>query len=228
MKKAPPKPPQKSAGKARRIPHLDDDEVDLWSMAAETIEPLKRNKARFHAASERSKTEPMPPRATPSSGGAPPSTSAKIMKPAATRSSPPAVPHPKVNQPSAPPIADFDRRKVRKIRSGQVDIEARIDLHGMRQDEAHTALRAFLIRCLGKGQRWVLVITGKGKASDRDADAPFDMTVQRDRGVLKRNVPRWLAEPDLRPLVVSYTTAAIHHGGEGAIYVHLRTKRHQR
>lgn len=150
------------------------------------------------------------------------------MKPAATRSSPPAVPHPKVNQPSARPIADFDRRKVRKIRSGQVDIEARIDLHGMRQDEAHTALRAFLIRCLGKGQRWVLVITGKGKASDRDADAPFDMTVQRDRGVLKRNVPRWLAEPDLRPLVVSYTTAAIHHGGEGAIYVHLRTKRHQR
>jgi len=40
--------------------------------------------------------------------------------------------------------------------------------------------------------------------------------------VLKRNVPRWLDEPDLRPLVVSYTTAAIHHGGEGALYIHLR------
>jgi DNA-nicking Smr family endonuclease len=42
--------------------------------------------------------------------------------------------------------------------------------------------------------------------------------------VLKRNVPRWLEEPDVRSIVVSYTTAAIQHGGEGAIYVHLRAR----
>ena len=47
---------------------------------------------------------------------------------------------------------------------------------------------------------------------------------RRDRGVLKRNVPRWLEEPDVRSIVVSYTTAAIRHGGEGALYVHLRSK----
>jgi DNA-nicking Smr family endonuclease len=41
---------------------------------------------------------------------------------------------------------------------------------------------------------------------------------------LKRNVPRWLDEPDMRAIVVSFTTAAIQHGGEGAIYVHLRSK----
>ena len=105
-----------------------------------------------------------------------------------------APPKPK----AAPPIATFDRKKARKIRSGQVDIEARIDLHGMRQDEAHVALVRFLHRCQGKGQRWVLVITGKGKLADRDDDAPFDMTRQRERGVLKRNVPRWLDEPDLQ------------------------------
>ena len=95
----------------------------------------------------------------------------------------------------------------------------------MRQDEAHIALIGFLRRCLGKGQRWVLVITGKGKASDEDREAPFDMTRNRDRGVLKRNVPRWLEEPDVRLMIVSYTTAAIQHGGEGALYIHLRTKR---
>lgn len=121
-----------------------------------------------------------------------------------------------------PPIATFDRKKVRKIRSGQVDIEARIDLHGMRQDEAHVALVRFLHRCQAKGQRWVLVITGKGKLTTSDPDAPFDMTQQRERGVLKRNVPRWLDEADLRPLVVSYTHAGIQHGGDGALYIHLR------
>ena len=42
--------------------------------------------------------------------------------------------------------------------------------------------------------------------------------------MLRRNVPRWLAEPDLRAIVVSYTTAAIHHGGEGALYLQLRSR----
>ena len=97
-------------------------------------------------------------------------------------------------------------------------------MHGLRQSEAHQALISFLHRCQGKGQRWVLVITGKGKRAEQNHDTPFDMTLRREPGVLKRNVPRWLDEPELRPLVVSYTTAAIPHGGEGALYVHLRKK----
>ena len=146
---------------------------------------------------------------------------AKPLKAAAVKLAPPPPP---LKPKPPPPIAAFDRKKVRKIRSGQVEIEARIDLHGMRQDEAHVALVNFLHRCQGKGQRWVLVITGKGKLSDRDDDAPFDMTRPRERGVLKRNVPRWLDEPEVRSLVVSYTLAAIQHGGEGALYVHLRKR----
>ncbi len=217
---------KKPSAKAGRKANLETDEADLWSIAAQTIEPLKRAKARVHAALERSKDVAVAPRTKApinASAGASVKTSAK-----AHAALPPPLPPKKSPVPEPPPIADFDRRKVRKIRSGQVDIEARIDLHGMRQDEAHTALRRFLISCQGKGRRWVLVITGKGKITDRDPSAPFDMTVNRDRGVLKRNVPRWLEEPDLRPLVVSYTTSAIQHGGDGALYVHLRTKRHQR
>ena len=207
---------KKPAGKGGRKPVADDD-ADVWSYTARSIEPLKKVKGRFHPASERAddaqprvraKAEPEPIKPKPSK-----SAPAKMEAPA-------ALPKPK----SPPPIAPFDRKKVRKIRSGQVDIEARIDLHGMRQDEAHMALVGFLHRCQGKGQRWVLVITGKGKLSDQDDDAPFDMTRQRERGVLKRNVPRWLDEPELRGLVVSYTTAAPHHGGAGALYVHLRKR----
>jgi DNA-nicking Smr family endonuclease len=46
-----------------------------------------------------------------------------------------------------------------------------------------------------------------------------------ERGVLRRNVPRWLAEPDLRSIVVCYTAAAASHGGEGALYIQLRRRR---
>ena len=46
-----------------------------------------------------------------------------------------------------------------------------------------------------------------------DGDAP---------GVLRRAVPLWLNEPDLRALVVSYTQASPRHGGAGALYVRLR------
>jgi DNA-nicking Smr family endonuclease len=195
--------------------HLAPDEENLWEHTARSIAPLKKAKSRVHASTEAD--EPQAPRTALKH---PPQTSsASSVKPKAV--TPPPPPFTK----KVPPIAVFDRKKVRKIRSGAVDIEARIDLHGMRQDEAHSALVGFLRRCLGKGQRWVLVITGKGKASGDDADVPFDMTRDRGRGVLKRNVPRWLEEPDVRLMVVSYTTAAIQHGGEGALYVHLRTKR---
>ena len=124
------------------------------------------------------------------------------------------------------PLADFDRKAVRRIRSGRIEIEARMDLHGMRQDEAYAALRGFLNSCHARGLRWVLIITGKGRASlDGDRELVTAGHLTAGRGVLRRSVPRWLAEPELRPIIVSYTTAATHHGGEGALYVQLRVRR---
>jgi len=117
----------------------------------------------------------------------------------------------------------IDRRLKQRLARGQIEIDGRIDLHGMRQSEAHVALRRFLQRGYADGKRWVLVITGKG-APQRTA---HDEKLEREgaeRGVLRRNVPRWLAEPELAPIVVGFTTAAIKHGGEGALYVHLRKK----
>jgi DNA-nicking Smr family endonuclease len=125
----------------------------------------------------------------------------------------------------------LDRRKARRVGSGRVEIEARIDLHGMTQSEAHPALRRFLLKAHADGRRWVLVITGKGAPLDRSLNrstARFDGSDGADdapRGVLRRNVPFWLAEPELRSIVVGFTSAAIRHGGEGALYVQLR-KRH--
>lgn len=137
--------------------------------------------------------------------------------------SPPALPA----RAKSPPLADFDRKAVRRIRSGRIEIDARLDLHGMRQDEAHRALVGFLAGSHARGLKWVLVITGKGRATRDGFGSDAALHGGGETGVLRRNVPRWLAEPDLRPIVVSYTTAAIHHGGEGALYIQLRAHRHQ-
>jgi len=78
------------------------------------------------------------------------------------------------------PLANFDRRKVRKIASGKVEVEARIDLHGLRQRDAHLRLRAFLIEAHARGYKTVLVITGKG--GEEPADRYGELAGERQRG----------------------------------------------
>jgi DNA-nicking Smr family endonuclease len=107
-------------------------------------------------------------------------------------------------------LAPIDRRSKQKLARGTQAIDARIDLHGRTQDEAHVALLRFLHRAQANGAKTVLVITGKGGRSDSG------------RGVLKRQVPMWLALPEFRALVVGFGDAAIGHGGEGALYVRVR------
>jgi DNA-nicking Smr family endonuclease len=207
---------KKPTGKGGRKEPVSSDE-DLWHHTAATIEPLKRGKPRVHLSGRE------PPETSPSSKRQP--KAPDPIKPAIHKAPKNEATNAGGNGATrrAPPdLATFDRNSVRKIRLGHIDIEARVDLHGMRQGEAHAALRSFLLRCQNRGLRYVLVITGKGKATSR-SESPYG-DYESERGVLKRNVPRWLEEPEIRSIVVSYTTAAIHHGGEGAIYIHLRSK----
>ncbi len=118
--------------------------------------------------------------------------------------------------------AAVEARKVKKLSKGRSGIEARLDLHGLRQHEAHSLLRNFIRDCQARGLKFVLVITGKGRDDD-DASLSFGAMMERTpRGVLRRSVPMWLADIDLRSSIVGYSTAAAHHGGEGAFYVELR------
>ena len=110
-----------------------------------------------------------------------------------------------------------------KIATGKVEVEARIDLHGLRQRDAHLRLRAFLIEAHARGHKTVLVITGKG--GEEPADRYGELAGERQRGVLRRNVPQWLGEPELRAIVLSFTQAGVRHGGAGALYVQLRKSR---
>jgi len=101
----------------------------------------------------------------------------------------------------------LDWRTQTKMRRGQVDIEARIDLHGMTQAQAHRELGGFLFDQQAMVRRSVLVITGKGAGGE---------------GVLREAVPRWLNEGDNRRMVRAFSHAAPKDGGEGALYVLLK------
>lgn len=101
----------------------------------------------------------------------------------------------------------IDKPVYRKIAKGRVPLEARIDLHGMTQSEAHDLLLGFLIRAHGQGLRHVLVITGKGRSGD---------------GILRRAVPQWLSSAAFRGLASGCEPAARGHGGDGALYVRLK------
>ncbi|MDQ6434174.1 Smr/MutS family protein [Mesorhizobium sp. LHD-90] len=105
----------------------------------------------------------------------------------------------------------LDRQTHDKLAAGRLQIEGRVDLHGMTQEEAYGLLLSFLGRAYSNGIRYVLVITGKGSASGGD-------------GVLRRAVPGWLATAPFRLMVSSHDPAARHHGGGGALYVRLRRK----
>jgi DNA-nicking Smr family endonuclease len=221
---APQHAPQDGSRRKPR-PLISAEDHALWDHAASSIEPLRGVRSRVHRVHE--------------DGDARQGGYANHGRPAPLESVARASrqhtlpgdgkPHPVAHAPAvkpAPPLAKFDRNMGRKLRGGRTEIEARIDLHGMRQSEAHAALRNFLHSCRARGLSTVLVITGKGAPTGRPADdEPFWMGgSDGERGVLKRNVPRWLAEPDLRAIVVSFTTAAIRHGGEGALYIHLRRR----
>lgn len=113
----------------------------------------------------------------------------------------------------------MDRKAHGKMKRGKLKPEARIDLHGMTQDRAHTALNGFILRCHREGRRLVLVITGKGRDHD-DGDV-----IPTRRGVLRHQVPHWLSVPPLSALVLQITPAHLRHGGGGAYYVYLRRNR---
>ena len=105
----------------------------------------------------------------------------------------------------------------RKVGRGRIEIDSRIDLHGMTQNEARSALHHFIHTRFARGDRTVLVITGKGVKTDNDYIAAMT-----ERGVLRTMLPVWLNEPSLAPMVSGWSVAARGHGGEGAWYVRLR------
>jgi DNA-nicking Smr family endonuclease len=179
--------------------HSDDSDAELWARVARSARPLHK---RVPAKVDTPKPSPKQPAKEPTSSGKPRPYAASKQAPVARGEA-------------------LDRQTARKLERGRLTVEVRLDLHGMRQRDAHAALRRFLKSAQGKGYRHVLVITGKGAEPDPRRSFYED----DERGVLRQAVPHWLSAPDLAPVVVSYSEAPRRLGGEGALYVRLRHRR---
>ena len=173
----------------------DDDDEALWEKVAGTASPLKRGR------------------------------DAPAPKPAIAKAKPPQVPRPTQPAPMPTPkpahvprAAPLDRQTSRQLDKGKLEVEARLDLHGLRQRDAHAQLRRFLKTAQAKGLKHVLVITGKG-ANQEAAKSFYE---EEARGVLRQAVPQWLSDPEFASIVVSFSQAPRRLGGEGALYVRLR------
>jgi DNA-nicking Smr family endonuclease len=178
------------------LPHhgrpLSPEEIDLWLQAMRTVQPRhpRPNSGRFRPSLSQ------------------PPTSRQMSE--AIAGKPPAIAKPWV-----PPLVPLERRLRQRLQRGQIEVHGAVDLHGMRQAQAHRTLQSFLRQAQANGARVVLVITGKGSSGRAGA------TIEAE-GVLRRSVPLWLQAAELRSVVIGFEQAGIAHGGAGALYVRIR------
>jgi len=114
---------------------------------------------------------------------------------------PPAKPAPRAE------LQPLSSREAKKRLGAQPPVQAVLDLHGYSRPDAHGVLGAFIAQQAGAGRRHLLIITGKGRASE---------------GVLRRELPHWLNDARLRPLIAAFFYAAERDGGDGAMHVLLK------
>jgi DNA-nicking Smr family endonuclease len=180
----------------RRKRILSEEEHALWESVARQAKPL-RNKHRVATLPAASSN-----------------AEAHAVAKTVVHPKPMPVAAPPAKKPAPPPLAPIGRRERSQLSKGKKEIEARLDLHGMTQARAHRALSGFLHRAHGDGLTFVLIITGKGKIG-----------AESERGVLRRQVPQWLSQPEFRTFVVGFEEANVGHGGAGALYVRIRRLR---
>lgn len=173
---------------------LSPEDRRIWARVAGSVTPSKPKK---------------PPRVTSGAADPPAAPLPKgpvKARPAAAGYSPPAP---------APTRArglpeELEPRRQRRLSRERDPIEARIDLHGYGRFQAQDALTAFLMGAQARGYRSVLVITGQGRRGGS--------------GVIRASVHEWLQGPALRGVVSGFAPAARKHGGDGALYVTIRTR----
>lgn len=176
---------------SKPVKKLTAEDRILWSRVARTVTPLAADRLVPGEEPDAIDTKPPPGRAARQAG----------------LPVPEQQPSPRTQR--QPGTIDLKTRG--RIAKGRVSLDARVDLHGLTQAEAHGLLLSFLHRAHAAGLKHVLVITGKGSSPASE-------------GVLRRAVPAWLATGPFRALVSGHSTASRNHGGDGALYVRLRRK----
>lgn len=182
----------------------------LWNAVGKTVDPLANRKSADPKALLESLEAPIEPEASSRPKRSEVPSFAKPPMP----SQRPMIAASKIAA-SEKPIEPNLKRRVAK---GREPIDGTIDLHGMTQAQAQIALENFVAIRAARGDRTLLVITGKGIKKT-------GYLQMEQKGVLREMVPLWLNAAGLSPLVAGIDPAHQSHGGGGALYVRLKRKR---
>ncbi len=108
----------------------------------------------------------------------------------------------------------LDKNTWRKLRRGQYRIDATLDLHGMRMEQAHEAIKQFINHNRANGNRCLRIVHGKGHGVDEGMGGK--------KPILKRSVDGWLRR---NSTVLGFSSCLSQHGGTGAVYVLVKKAR---
>ena len=169
---------------------LSAEEAELWARVAASIRPLSRD----------------PKQAPPVAAPQPVSVKLKGSSPPPRRAELP--PKRIENLRSATLDGGWDRR----LRSGRVEPDRVLDLHGYSLDRAWGAIDHSLERAISSGERILLLITGH----ERRGDPPLE------RGRIRAAVHDWLAVSRHASRIAAVRGAHRRHGGGGSLYIILR------
>ena len=116
-----------------------------------------------------------------------------------------------VNQDPLLKIKNRETKNYNKLLGkGLLKIDAIKDFHGYNLNIAKDVLINFILNSYNSNLKNILVITGKGK---------------NNSGVLKKEIPRWLYDKEIKKYIINHFSAPKNLGGEGAIIIRIKTKK---
>ena len=109
---------------------------------------------------------------------------------------------------------DIEKNKLKRIKSGKISIEGKIDLHGLSLKESEKNLKLFVGDSFRLKKRFLLVITGKGRNSKPNIHGKIK--------TINSEITRWLSDRFYLDKVQYISKALDKHGGTGAYYFFLK------
>ncbi|MET0371017.1 MAG: Smr/MutS family protein [Sphingobium sp.] len=174
---------------------LTPEEQALWQAVAGTIRPIRPGLRQ-------------PPMPEPASQPAVPDAKTWLTN----------APHHSVPAPRRAPVDTLDASWERRIRGGALVPDLSIDLHGHSLSAAHMRLNEAIATAVARGARVLLVVTGKPRKSEDQADG-------KRRGAIRAEIGHWLGRGAHADRIASVRVAHPRHGGDGALYIILRARK---
>ena len=188
---------------------LNPDEADLWARVMVTVKPLR---------GVVSAARPVAPAPAPAPASAAPAKATKPSK-ALTRALGPVPPPPgrAIVPPPSPRQNTLDGGWDKRLSRGVVIPDSSIDLHGHSLSSAHALLDEGLARAIARGDRVLLLVTGKPPRPESERP--------HARGAIRAAIADWLAASRHADAIAAVRGAHPRHGGQGALYIVLRRGR---